>query len=596
MAALLCGGHRQYRLGLSSPLFILLLRRPINMHPLDWLVVVCYFAMILAVGALTGRGHRGLDDFFLAKRSMPWWAIGLSVMATQASAITLVGTTGQAYIDGMRFIQIYFALPLAMVILCVTLVPFFYRARVFTAYEYLEKRFDGKTRSLTSFLFLLSRGLADAVVIYAPSVVLAIVFGLDETVTILAIGLGATLYTSLGGMRAVMWVEVWQMLIIFLGILFCLASVLMGLPDTISWTDAVRIAGATGRTQTIDFNPDPTVTYTFWTGLVGGIFLMLAYFGCDQSQVQRYLTGRSLTESRMALLFTALAKIPMQFLILLTGALLFVFYQFEKPPVVFNPVELQRLEQSSLADEYEVVARDYDNAFEVRREAAFALAGSREGAEQDGWDEAREDFLAADKRVSAARDQVIGFISEMNDGEPFNDTNYVFPTFVLKQLPAGFVGLILVAILAAAMSTVESELNSLSTATVIDFYKRYVSRQASDRHYLMVSRVATLAWGGFATFCALYMGRLGSAIEAVNRIGSYFYGPILGVFVMAVAVPRANGRGAFVGVGAGFVAVLLTARFTSVSFLYYNLVGCVAAVAVGYLASILPAGRHENVT
>ncbi|HLE22505.1 MAG TPA: sodium:solute symporter, partial [Vicinamibacteria bacterium] len=289
------------------------------MHPVDWLVVLLYFAFILGVGLRTGRGNRGIEDYFLAKRSMPWWVMGLSVMATQVSAITLVGTTGQAYVDGMRFIQIYFGLPFAIVILCMTLVPFFYRARVYTAYEFLERRFDGKTRSLTSFLFLLSRGLADAVVIYAPSVVLSIVFGMDEKVLILAIGLGATVYTAFGGMRAVMWTEVWQMLIIFVGMFFCLGSVVVGLPDSLSWSSALRIVGTTGRLATIDFNPDPKITYTFWTGLVGGIFLMLSYFGCDQSQVQRYLTGRSLTESRLSLLFSALLKIPMQFVILLTG-------------------------------------------------------------------------------------------------------------------------------------------------------------------------------------------------------------------------------------------------------------------------------------
>ncbi len=553
------------------------------MHPIDWLVVAVYVALIVAVGARTGRGHEGIEDFFLAKRSMPWWAIGLSVMATQASAITLVGTTGQAYVDGMRFIQFYFGLPIAMVILCVTLVPFFYKARVFTAYEYLEKRFDGKTRSLTSFLFLLSRGLADAVVIYAPSVILSIVFGLDETITILAIGAGATVYTSLGGMRAVMWVEVWQMLIILLGILFCLGSVSMGLPDGISLSEAVRIAGTTGRTATIDFNPDPTVTYTFWSGLVGGVFLMLAYFGCDQSQVQRYLTARSLAESRLALLFSALAKIPMQFVILLTGALLFVFYLFVKPPVVFNPVELEKLQDSPRAEQVQLLEETYDEAFEARRQAALVLSEAGAG---ERWEEARSGFLSADRELNETREEVKSLITEMNDGEPFNDTNYVFPTFVLTQLPVGFVGLILVAILAAAMSTVESELNSLSTATVVDFYKRYVSRSASDRHYLRVSRISTLLWGGFATFCALYMGRLGSAIEAVNRIGSYFYGAILGVFVLAVATKRANGRGAFWGVLAGFLAILLTAQLTTISFLYYNIVGCVVAVVAGYIISL----------
>ncbi len=551
------------------------------MHPLDWLVVVLYFAFIIGVGLRTGRGNRSIEDYFLAKRSMPWWAIGLSVMATQASAITLVGTTGQAYVDGMRFIQIYFGLPIAMVILCATLVPFFYRARVYTAYEFLERRFDAKTRSLTSFLFLLSRGLADAVVIYAPSVVLSIVFGMDEKVLILAIGLSATVYTALGGMRAVMWTEVWQMLIIFLGMLFCLGSVVAGLPDSLSLGSALRIVGSTGRLATVDFNPDPRVTYTFWTGLVGGLFLMLSYFGCDQSQVQRYLTGRSLTESRLALLFSALLKIPMQFVILLTGAMLFVFYQFEKPPVVFNQVELQRLESSSHADQYRELSEVFDEAFEERRQAAEALAVAGDSSQE----EARTDFLAADVKLSRARRGVGELISEMNDA-PFNDTNYVFPTFVLTYLPAGIVGLILVAIFAAAMSTVESELNSLSTATIVDFYKRYVTTSAPDRHYVVVGRLATLAWGGFATFSALYMGRLGSAIEAVNRIGSFFYGSILGVFILAIATSRATGRGAFWGLVAGMAAVYWTSENTDISFLYYNIVGCGVVVIVGYLISL----------
>jgi len=397
------------------------------LHPLDWLVVAAYFALIVFIGYRTGRGNKGLEDFFLAKRSMPWYAIGLSVMATQASAITLVGTTGQGYVDGMRFIQIYFGLPLAMVILCVTLVPFFYRAKVFTAYEYLEKRFDGKTRSLTSFLFLIGRGLADAVVIYAPSVILAIVFGIDEKVIIIMIGVGATLYTALGGMRAVMWVEMWQMLIIFLGILFCLGSVIFGLPEEISLTDAIQIAGATGRTDTVDFSLNPNATYTIWTGIFGGTFLMLSYFGTDQSQVQRYLTARSLTESRLSLLFTALLKIPMQFIILLTGALLFVFYQFDKPPVVFNPVAYERLAAQQDMSELEA---DYDAAFESRREAAGNFADALGGA---GEASARRDFLAADAGLSGVRNQVIGLIKDIDPD--FNDTNYVFPTFVLTKLP-----------------------------------------------------------------------------------------------------------------------------------------------------------------
>ena len=563
------------------------------MHAIDWVVVVLYFAFIVAIGYRTGRGNKGIEDFFLAKRSMPWYAIGLSVMATQASAITLVGTTGQGYIDGMRFIQIYLALPFAMVILCMTLVPFFYRAKVFTAYEYLEQRFDGKTRSLTSFLFLLGRGLADAVVIYAPSVPLSIVFGIDEKIIILAIGAGATIYTSLGGMRAVMWVEVWQMLIIFLGILFCLGSVIVGLPDEVSFTSALELAGSTGRLETVDFNPDPTVTYTFWTGLLGGIFLMLSYFGCDQSQVQRYLTARSLTESRLALLFSAAVKIPMQFVILLTGALLFVFYQFDKPPVVFNRVALERLESDpGHAEQFRALEAAYDDAFEERRSSAEAFAAAL--ADGGTGDVERQAFLAADERFGGAREEVIELI-ERREGTAFNDTNYVFPTFVLTKLPVGVVGLILVAIFAAAMSTVESELTSLSTATVVDFYKRYITEDGTDRHYLIVSRGVTLFWGTFATICALYMGRLGSAIEVVNRIGSYFYGAILGVFILALGAPRANGHGAFAGVAAGILAVQLTMwSGIGISFLYYNLIGAAVAVAVGYLVSIITTDHWSN--
>ncbi|HSF16671.1 MAG TPA: sodium:solute symporter [Vicinamibacteria bacterium] len=546
------------------------------MYPLDWLVVVLYFGLIAFIGYRTGRGNKGIEDFLLARRAMPWYAIALSVMATQASAITLVGTTGQGYIDGMRFVQIYFGLPIAMVILCATLVPFFYRSRVYTAYEYLENRFDGKTRSLTSFLFLVNRALSDSLVIYAPSVVLAIVFGIDEKLIILAIGAGATIYAALGGMRAVMWVEMWQMLIILFGILFAFGAVVTGLPSDVTLLSAVRLAGATGRAETVDFAFDPTVTYTFWSGLLGGTFLMLSYFGCDQSQVQRYLTARSLGESRLSLLFNALVKIPMQFVILLTGALLFVYYQFEKPPVVFDPVALERVATNP---EVGRLTEQYDEAFEARKAAALELATSGE----DG--PAREAFVSADTRFQGVRAEVISIIEGV-DGAPFNDTNYVFPTFVLTRLPAGVVGLILVAIFAAAMSTVESELTALSSATVVDFYRRYVRPEGDDGHYLRVSRVATLFWGAVATVFALYMGRIGSVIEAVNVIGSNFYGPILGVFILAVGTRRTNGHGAFAGVLMGIVAVQLVSRLTDVSFLYYNLVGAGVSVAAGYAASV----------
>lgn len=576
------------------------------MQPLDWIVVAAYFGLIALVGYRTGRGNRGIEDYFLARRAMPWYAMGLSVMATQASAITLVGATGQAYADGMRFLQIYLGLPIAMVLLSVTLVPLFYRARVFTAYEYLEERCGPGARTLTSLLFLFGRALSGAVVIYAPSVVLSVVFSLDETLTILLIGGFATLYTALGGMRAVMWVETWQMLIILLGILFCFGSVVAGLPDGVGFGEALRLAGAAGRLETLSFDPDPRQTYTVWTGLLGGLFLMLSYFGCDQSQVQRYLTGRSLRESRISLLFNGFAKLPVQFVILLTGALLFVFYQFEKPPLLFDPATLAEVRAESPAELARTEA-DYDRAFAERREAALALAAADGAAGLEGA-AVRERFLDADRRFRETREDARQ-AAETVRGEAWSDTNHVFPTFVFTQLPAGLVGLILIAVLAAAMSTVESELSALSTASVVDFYRRFGDRlpffrpgsgPGAGRRLLAAGRVGIVFWGALATGAALYMGRLGSAVEAVNRVGSFFYGPILGAFVLAALLPNRGARRAVPAVAAGVAAVWAVELLPralgvpGISYLYYNLVGAGVTVAVGrILSGVRPSSAPE---
>ena len=579
------------------------------MQLLDWVVVAAYFGLIALVGYRTGRGNRGIEDYFLARRSMPWYAMGLSVMATQASAITLVGATGQAYADGMRFLQIYLGLPIAMVLLSVTFVPLFYRARVFTAYQYLEERCGPGARTLTSLLFLFGRALSGAVVIYAPSVVLSVVFSLDETLTILLIGGFATLYTALGGMRAVMWVETWQMLIILLGILFCFGSVVSGLPEGVGFGEALRLAGAAGRLETLSFDPDPRQTYTVWTGLLGGLFLMLSYFGCDQSQVQRYLTGRSLRESRISLLFNGFAKLPVQFVILLTGALLFVFYQFEKPPLLFDPATLAAVRAESPAELARTEA-DYDRAFAERREAAFALAAA--DGEADGEDgpegAARERFLTADRRFRETREEARQ-AAEAVRGEAWSDTNHVFPAFVFTQLPAGLVGLILIAVLAAAMSTVESELSALSTASVVDFYRRFGDRlplfrpgsgPGAGRRLLAAGRAGIVFWGALATGAALYMGRLGSAVEAVNRVGSFFYGPILGAFLLAALLPNRGARRAVPAIAAGVAAVWaveLVPRAlgaAGISYLYYNLVGAGVTVAVGrILSGATPSAAEE---
>src|SRR5688572_6168387 len=344
------------------------------MHLVDWFVVGAYLVWVVYDGLRRTTGSDQIEGYFLAKRSLPWWAVGLSVMATQLSAITLVGATGQGYADGMRFVQFYFGLPIAMIILSVTLVPFFHRARVYTAYEFLEKRFDVKTRTLASILFLLSRGMSCGVIIAAPAVILSIVLDWNLTVTILAIGLPTALYTIIGGVQAVTWTDVKQMVVIIAGVLAAVIALLVGLPDDVSVGGALQVAGAAGRLNTVDFSFDWSQTYTFWSGLLGGLFLMLSYFGCDQSQVQRYLTAKSVDEGRDSLMMSAFVKIPLQALVLLTGVLVFVFYLFPQPPVLFNPKHAEALERSGRIQEYRQVESEFARAFETRRSAASALA------------------------------------------------------------------------------------------------------------------------------------------------------------------------------------------------------------------------------
>ena len=553
----------------------------------DWTVLAVYLAAIVAFGLWMGRGNRRVDDFFLAGREMRWWAAGLSVMATQVSAITFVGTTGQAYTKGMSFLAFYLGLPFAMVILSLTLVPLFYRSGVFTAYEYLEKRFDARTRTMASLLFLASRSLAVGVTLYAPSLVLSVVLGWSETATILLMGGTTILYVAYGGNRSVIWTDVVQMGLIWIGIFVCVGVAVARLPEGFALGDALALAQTTGRLETMDLSFDLTKPYTVWSGLIGGLFLAMAYFGCDQSQVQRYLSGRSLTDSRLSLLFNAFLKIPMQFLILLTGVLVFVFFHFHAPPLLWNRAELARVEQAAPAEELQRVTSAFEGAHRARREAAEAFAAARaEGGDVDG---ARESYLAAGRSVEAAEGEARR-LAESVTGEPYNDTNYIFPTFIVSQLSGGLAGLIIAVIFAAAMSSLSGEFNSLATASLIDFYRRYVKTTASDGHYLAVSRVFTGFWGIFACFVALEAGRLGSAIEAVNKLGSYFYGSILGVFGLAVLTPSATPRGAFYGLLAGMTTVFLVSQFTDIAFLWYNVVGAVSVFVVGLLITALAPG------
>jgi SSS family transporter len=544
---------------------------------LDWFILTAYLTYVIWHGIALSRGSADTQSFFLAGRSLPWWAVGLSVMATQMSAITLIGTTGQAYDDGLRFIQFYFGLPIAMIILSMTAVPFFYRAKVFTAYEYLEKRFDARTRSLTSFFFLISRALGVGVVIAAPSVVLSIVLGWSELPTVFAIGLSTTLYTMMGGVKAVAWNDVKQMLVIVLGLAACITVILQSLPPGFHFQDAMFLAGAAGKLQTVDFRFDLSEQYTFWSGTFAALFLFLSYFGCDQSQVQRYLTARSVDESRTSLLMSAFLKIPLQFLILLIGILVFVFYQFVTPPMVFNPDAEQHAAEKAPV-QYQQLKQAFHDSHELRRQAATHYVNSRTLA---SGAEGKHAFQQANDQFNSIRQEAISFVQQTNEEPSFNDVNYVFPVFVLQNMPAGLVGLIVAAILAAAMSSVAAELNSLSTATTIDFYARHVNPQGTDRELLRFARLSTFIWGLFSCVVATFVTNLGSLIEVVNTFGSFFYGSLLGVFVLAFAVPKANASGAFFGLLCGMLSVWAVSAFSNLAFLWFNVVGTCATVLAG---------------
>jgi Na+/proline symporter len=575
------------------------------MHPLDWLIVVGYLLWIVIDGLRRTKAADQVEGYFLANRSLPWWAVGLSVMATQLSAITLVGTTGQAYADGMRFIQFYFGLPIAMVVLSITLVPFFYRSGVYTAYEYLERRFDNKTRTLASILFLFGRSMSTGAIISAPAVILSVIFHWNLTLTILAIGAPTVLYTMFGGVQAVTWTDVKQMGMVVGGLLCAVVALMLGLPHDISIGQALHVAGAVGRMNTIDFHFDPRQTYTFWSGILGGLFLHLAYFGCDQSQVQRYLTAKSVNQARHSLLMSAFVKIPLQVLVLMVGVFMFLFYVFNRPPVLFNTDHQAKVEQSGRAPEYHALEAEFARAFDARRDAARALAHATDADREAAGDR----FRAANTEMKAIRlkaSAIVGQVSgETGYGDavgdsPKPDVNYVFPTFVTTKLPPGLVGILIAAIFAAAMSATAGELSATSSATIIDVYRRLVAPGKSDAHYLMAARWATAFWGLVACVVAHVAVQLGSLIEVVNRIGSIFYGSLLGVFVLALAFRRATGTGAFVGLLTGIVTVVVIAFHPAtrgISYLWHNPIGATVVVVVGAAVSLVtrPAPSAETV-
>ena len=564
------------------------------MHPLSWAIVVVYVGWVLVDGVRRSHGTKEIEGYFLAGRTLPWWAVGLSVMATQLSAVTMIGTTGQGATDGLRFVQFYFGLPIAMVLLGVTLVPFLHGARVYTAYEYLERRFDAKTRSLTAFLFLLSRGMSCGTIIAAPAVVFSAIFGWNLTFSVALMGVPTVLYTVIGGVQAVTWADVKQMAFIVVSIGGVVLVLLWRIP--VPTGDALAIAGAAGRLRTFDFSFSLSETYTFWSGIIGGTFLMLSYFGTDQSQVQRYLSARSVDAARSSLLMSAYWKIPLQALILLVGVLVFVFYLFTRPPMLFNPGNEASARKADAAG-YAALEQRYGTALAAREVAARTAARTRHAGDDAATTRALGNFKARDLEANAVRTEALALAARGSGEKTVKDVNYIIPRFVRDHVPPVVTGLFIAGVLAAAMSSIAAELNSLATSTVIDFYRRWVRAKASDAHFLTVSKIATGVWGVFACVIATYAADLGSLIEVVNRFGSFFYGSILGVFLLAM-IPRARSLGAFVGLIAGMLTVAAVARFApSVSFLWHNVVGAVAVVAVGMVLSLgKGAGRATAVT
>jgi len=550
------------------------------MHLVDWLVVLVYIVWVVYDGLRRSKGTDKVDGYFLANRSLPWWAVGLSVIATQMSAVTMVSTTGQGYLTGLRFVQFYFGLPIAMIILSVTVVPFFTRAKVYTAYEYLERRFDARVRSLASFLFLMGRAFSLGVTLAAPAVVMSAILGWHLPLTIIVICVPMILYTTIGGVQAVAWTDVKQMFIVVGGMSATVAVLLYGILDHVSFGQVLHLAGATGRLQAVDFKFDPREQYTFWSGIIGGLFLMLAYFGCDQSQVQRYLTAKSVDEARQSLLMSAFVKIPLQLLILTTGVLVFVFYLFQPPPMLFNRAYDAQVAAGQHAAEYSALEKRFGAALEDRKGAA--TRGDRDA------------FLATDAVIKGIRRQAVDVVRATTGDARYDDVNYVFPTFITTHLPVGLVGLMIAAIFTAAMSASGGELNALATATIIDFYRRHFVKGATDTHYLRVSKLATVGWGLFACVVAMYAANQGSLIEVVNRYGSFFYGSLLGVFTLAILTKRATARGAFWGLLAGMAVVLFVAFTTPIAFLWHNLIGALVVVVVGMAISVIAPDAHAR--
>lgn len=559
--------------------------------------MISFLVFVAVYGAWKTRGKKDINGYILANKSTPWYTITLSIMATQASAITFLSTPGQAYVDGMRFVQFYLGLPIAMVIICIAVVPYFHRLKVYTAYEFLEKRFDLKNRTLGSIIFLIHRGLACGFTIFAPALIISVLLGWDMRLTIFMIGGLVILYTTTGGTDAVYKTHLFQMGIITAGMVVAFFMVFHLLPSDISFLDAVHVAGKMGKLNVINFAFDWKDRYNIWTGLIGGAFLALSYFGTDQSQVQRYLSGRSIAQSRFGLLANGVVKVPMQFAILFTGAMIFVFYQFVTPPLFFNSVETAHAENSAYSQAYQELEAKHERLHKEKQAHLRDMLAAIKNHEDSDLDQTLQTLQESRDSEIKIREEAVALIKKADPGTDTDDTNYIFLSFVINFLPVGVVGLILACILSASMSSTSAELNALASVTIVDIYKRVFKKSGSDRHYLVASKWATVLWGIYAMNSALFINRLGSLgalIEAVNILGSFFYGTILGIFLIAFFFKNIGGNATFIAALIAETVVLACFFFTEIPYLWFNVIGCVGLIILAHLMNPLFMAARNN--
>ena len=563
------------------------------MQLVDWIVLIGTIAFIVWYGVYKSRGSKNVEDFIGGGKDARWWTIGLSVMATQASAITFLSTPGQAYHDGMGFVQFYFGIPIAMVIVCMVFIPIYHRLKVYTAYEYLETRFDRKTRTLTAILFLIQRGLAAGITIFAPAIVLSVVLGWNLTYLTILIGTLVIIYTVSGGTKAVSVTHKQQMAVILTGMIVAFVIILNYLPENVTFSNALEIAGSSGKMDILDYSFDFENRYTIWSGLIGGSFLALSYFGTDQSQVQRYLSGSSVRESQLGMIFNGLLKVPLQFFILLVGVMVFVFYQFNTAPLNFNPAATETVLNSNYAEQYRDLMVENEDVQLKKQQLSLNYADNKDKMNTAEVADFRSEFTELEKEQLRIREDAKMFIDASDEKAESNDKDYVFIHFILNNLPRGFIGLLLAVILSAAMSSTASELNALASTTVIDLYRSNHKEARSEEHYLAASKWFTLMWGVIAIMFASLAELFDNLIQLVNIIGSIFYGNVLGIFLLAFFIKSVRSNAVFVAAIITQIIVIVVFKMELMPYLWLNALGCILVIAIAYFLQLFKNNKPE---